>query len=221
MAQSSGNPEGPRDQRHTGPRVHEIRKYPNRRYYDTTSRRHLALEEIRALVIDGNEIRVTDSRTGEDITAAVLTQIILTLVAPTLQVCPVSLLHRLVRANEGMVKDFVENYFERTLAYFLDAQRQWEDQLSKGFKIPTVPRWPVDWSQFGTPPNPFVRPEGESSGAPEPEPSEPPPAEAEPREAPDLGQRLQELQAEIRNLQEALGQSGSPPPSPPEGASDE
>src|SRR5690242_10711594 len=57
----------------------EIKKYPNRRYYDATHSRHLTLEEIRALIQQGYDIQVVDARTSADITAQVLTQIILEL----------------------------------------------------------------------------------------------------------------------------------------------
>src|SRR6266852_910970 len=50
----------------------EIKKYPNRRYYDATHSRHLTLDEIRALVQQGYDIRVIDARTSADITAQVL-----------------------------------------------------------------------------------------------------------------------------------------------------
>ena len=61
----------------------EIRKYPNRCYYDVTHRRHLCLEGIHTLVWDGFDIRVTESESGEDITAKVLTQIIFELGSPS------------------------------------------------------------------------------------------------------------------------------------------
>ncbi|HZV34316.1 MAG TPA: polyhydroxyalkanoate synthesis regulator DNA-binding domain-containing protein, partial [Verrucomicrobiae bacterium] len=53
----------------------DIRKYPNRRYYDVTRSQHLTLEDIRELVREGHDIRVTDSKTSADITPKVLAQI--------------------------------------------------------------------------------------------------------------------------------------------------
>ena len=49
----------------------DIRKYPNRRYYDATHSKHLTLEEIRSLISEGYDIKVTDSKSGADITAQV------------------------------------------------------------------------------------------------------------------------------------------------------
>src|SRR5688572_24270126 len=88
-----------------------IRKYPNRRYYDTTRSRHLTLQEIHKSICDGYEIEVTDSRTGNDITGKVLAQIIIDLDPPKLDIFPVALLHRLLRANQQLVTDFTQKYF--------------------------------------------------------------------------------------------------------------
>ena len=74
----------------------EIKKYPNRRYYDATHSRHLTLDEIRSLVQQGYDLQVIDARTGSDITAQVLTQIILELETPKLDSLPVPLLVRLI-----------------------------------------------------------------------------------------------------------------------------
>src|SRR5437764_6986140 len=86
----------------------EIRKYPNRRYYDTTRSRHLTLDEIRSLIREGHDIRVIDSKSSVDITAQVLTQIILELETQKLDSFPVPLLVRLIRVNDQLVKDFIE-----------------------------------------------------------------------------------------------------------------
>ena len=55
----------------------ELRRYPNRRYYDSTRSQHLTLDDIYRLVRDGYSVTVSDSKSGDDITARVLTQLIL------------------------------------------------------------------------------------------------------------------------------------------------
>ena len=123
----------------------KIRKYPNRRYYDTSRSRHVTLDEIYALIRDGNEIEVTDSKSGDDITAKVLAQIIIELDPPKLTVFPVPLLHRLLRSNERMMGDFVEKYFNQPLAAFLDQQRNMEQYFRQAMGlrsgVPTVADW--------------------------------------------------------------------------------
>src|SRR5437879_1179776 len=116
----------------------EIKKYPNRRYYDATHSRHLTLDEIRALIQQGYDIRVIDAKTSGDITAQVLTQLILELDTPKLDSLPVPLLVRLIRMNDQLVKDFIEKYFNQALKSFLDYQQQVEEQIRRTHGLPPV-----------------------------------------------------------------------------------
>jgi len=132
----------------TGPatRKLEIKKYPNRRYYDATHSRHLTLEEIHSLIQEGYDLQVTDAKSGADITAQVLTQMILELDTPKLASLPVPLLLRLIRMNDQLVKDFIEKYFNQALQSFLDYQKQIEEQMRKAHGLssafpPSVTAW--------------------------------------------------------------------------------
>jgi polyhydroxyalkanoate synthesis repressor PhaR len=146
-----------------------IRKYPNRRYYDSTRSRHLTLEEIYAAIREGYEIEVLDSKTGQDITAKVLAQMIIELDPPKLGIFPVPLLHRLLRANEQLVTDFTQKYFNQALEAFLDSQRKFEQSLRQtlGLKsaTPTVADWAkVMWGPFT--PTAWSGDENASKGSP-------------------------------------------------------
>src|SRR5262245_61036886 len=116
----------------------EIKKYPNRRYYDTTHSRHLTLDEIRSLIQQGYDLRVVDAKSSADITAQVLTQIILELDTPKLDSLPVPLLVRIIRMNDQLVKDFIDKYFNQALKSFLDYQQQVEEQIRKAHGLPPV-----------------------------------------------------------------------------------
>src|SRR6516165_11637032 len=116
----------------------EIKKYANRRYYDATHSRHLTLDEIRSLIQQGYDLRVVDARTSADITAQVLTQIILELDTPKVDSLPVPLLVRIIRMNDQLVKDFIEKYFNQALKSFFDYQKQLEDQLRQAHGLPPV-----------------------------------------------------------------------------------
>ena len=126
----------------------EINKYPNRRYYDKTRSRHLTLEEIYAAIRDGYEVQVSDSRTGDDITAKVLAQIILELDPPKLDVFPVALLHRLLRANEQLVTDFTHKYFNQALMTFLDSQKKTEQYLRQAMGLQSASTPMTDWAKL-------------------------------------------------------------------------
>ncbi len=116
----------------------ELKKYPNRRYYDSTHSRHLTLEEIRSLIQKGYDIRVIDAKTSTDITAQVLTQIILELDTPKLDSLPVPMLTRLIRMNDRLIKDFIDKYFNQALQSFLDYQLQFEEEIRRTHGLPSA-----------------------------------------------------------------------------------
>jgi len=103
----------------------EIRKYPNRRYYDSTHSCHVTLEAIRDMVRDGQSVRVVDSKTSEDITARVLTQIILEHEADKLGVFPVELLTQMIRFDDKMVSEFIKNQIQTPMTAFSQFYDQW------------------------------------------------------------------------------------------------
>ena len=76
-----------------------IRKYPNRRLYDTSRSRHLTHDGVLALIADGRTVQVTDSRTGTDITNAVLLQIMIERDPSRLRAIPSALVHRAMRCD--------------------------------------------------------------------------------------------------------------------------
>lgn len=180
----------------------EIRKYPNRRYYDATRSRHLTLQDIRTLIRDGYDIRVTDSKTGADITAQVLTQIILELETPKLDSFPVPLLTRLIRVNDQMVKDFIETYFHQALNAFLEYQKQIEQRIRQMPGFPGLYPPFSAWTQAMLTPFP-TGPAAASSEKPA-GPAPTPGAEANAEELRDL---VKNLQQQVAGLQKKLARS--------------
>ncbi len=192
----------------SGPRKLEIKKYPNRRYYDATHSRHLTLDEIRSLIQQGYDLTVTDARTSSDITAQVLTQIILELDTPKLDSLPVPLLVRIIRVNDQLVKDFVEKYFNQALKSFLDYQQQVEEQIRRTHGLPSMFPSVSAWTKAML--EPFASAFGSS---PSPEPS--PPAGAEPAADPaELQRQVRELQQELARLRSRRGTRAARPRQP-------
>lgn len=126
----------------------QIRKYPNRRYYDSTRSQHLTLEQIYGLIREGYEIEVIDSKTGQDITAKVLAQIIIDLDAPKLGVFPVTMLHRLLQSNTEMVGHFVDRYFNQPLTAFMNSPWGMREYLRQASGQPNGPGAPADWAKL-------------------------------------------------------------------------
>jgi len=125
----------------------EIRKYSNRRYYDTTRSRHVTLDEIHNLIRQGHMVRVIDSKTRRDITSEVLIQIILELDPPKLELFPVPLLHRLLRSNERMLVDFVQRYFTQPLGALLESQRSMEQVFREAMGLSSPAPLVTDWAK--------------------------------------------------------------------------
>jgi polyhydroxyalkanoate synthesis repressor PhaR len=111
------------------PRTLEIRKYQNRRYYDSTRSRHLSLQQIHRLIMEGHNIRVLDAKTDEDITSKVLTQILLEFEPVKLDLFSTELLTRAIRVNDRLLKDFVDVYFRQAFEAFCGSQKQVDQML--------------------------------------------------------------------------------------------
>lgn len=115
----------------------QIRKYPNRRFYDTTRCQYVTMEEIHGFVREGYDVAITCSETNKDITVKVLTQIILELDALKGGVFPVSLLHKFLHSLEKMAANFVQHYLHRPLDSFLSSQRSMEQLVRLAMGLPT------------------------------------------------------------------------------------
>jgi polyhydroxyalkanoate synthesis repressor PhaR len=99
-----------------------ITRYPNRRLYDRSRRRYVTLPEIADLVRQGQTVTVRDSKTGEDLTRSVLTQIILDQHPERMELLPVSMLNAMIRANEAALS-FLRDYLQQSLSYLDWLQR--------------------------------------------------------------------------------------------------
>jgi polyhydroxyalkanoate synthesis repressor PhaR len=120
------------------PRTLEIRKYQNRRYYDGTRSRHLNLQQIHKLIIEGYNIRVLDAKTNEEITSKVLTQILLEYEPVKLDMFSNELLIRAIRVNDRLLKDFVDVYFRQAFEAFCVSQKQVELMLRQAHHLTSV-----------------------------------------------------------------------------------
>lgn len=107
----------------------DIRKYPNRRYYDATRSCHVTLEQMHQLVRDGHDLRIRDSKTGEEITAKVLAQVILEHDALKLDMFPPELLHQVIRSSDHLLRGFMEQFFNQAFEAFVRSQSNFREYL--------------------------------------------------------------------------------------------
>ncbi len=108
-----------------------IKKYPNRRLYDTNASTYITLSQLADLIRDGSKVEVVDAKTGEDVTAFTLTQIILEEARRKNSLLPVSLLHLFIRYGENVLSEFFEKYLELTLKSYLTYKSTFDEQFSK------------------------------------------------------------------------------------------
>lgn len=96
--------------------VIQIKRYPNRRFYDRSASKYISLEEIEQLVREGAKVEIRDSQSGEEITRSVLTRIILERQPDKMLLFPPDMLHFILRANE-VSTSFLRDYFQHSLTY--------------------------------------------------------------------------------------------------------
>lgn len=108
-----------------------IKKYPNRRLYDTEISSYITLEEVRQLVLTGTPFEVHDAKTGEDLTRAVLLQIIAEHEQHGQPMFSANLLSQIIRFYGDSMQGFVGGYLENSLQIFLDQQHKFRAQLNE------------------------------------------------------------------------------------------
>lgn len=99
-----------------------VKKYSNRRLYDTESSRYVTLEELAERVRAGADMQVVDAKTGEDLTQSTLAQIILESRGAS-KLLPVPLLLQLVRMGDDHLADFFGAYLANALELYLTVKR--------------------------------------------------------------------------------------------------
>jgi polyhydroxyalkanoate synthesis repressor PhaR len=102
-----------------------IRKYANRRLYDTSTSRYVNLEDIAALIRNGTDVQVVDAKTGQDLTRVTLTQIILEDARDEPAGLPLDLLRKLIMTSDNVRREFVKSAF--------DAYSKLQDAVQSGF----------------------------------------------------------------------------------------
>lgn len=158
-----------------------VKKYGNRRLYDTESSRYITLEDLTQRIREGAEVKVVDAKTGADLTQPTLTQIIIEgRGADTL--LPAPLLHQLIRLGDDVLADFLGRYVQGALELYLQAKKT---------------------SQTLMPFNPFAQLASFMTGGQgyggqwSPPPPQPPPAAPPPSDVESLRRELDELKKSL------------------------
>jgi len=105
-----------------------IKKYSNRRLYDMAHSRYLTIEELGELIQQGFDVQVLDSKTKEDITQAILTQIVME--RDGIYLFSSSFLHQVIRNREGILGEFFTDFVPKMLDSYLDTRDAMQRQIS-------------------------------------------------------------------------------------------
>jgi len=108
-----------------------IKKYGNRRLYDTSTSQYINLEEIASRIRRGQEVQVVDARTGQDLTRVTLTQIIVEDVKGGPGGLPLELLRQLIVASDHVGREFVMWYLQSAFSAYQKVQKSLQSGLSE------------------------------------------------------------------------------------------
>ena len=185
----------------TSPRV-VIKKYANRRLYNTASSAYVTLEHLADMVKQGVDFVVYDAKTNDDITRSVLTQIIFEEESRGQNLLPVQFLRQLIQLYGGQMQSFVPSYLEASLEAFSGQQERLREQFASSGAVPGINLWEEqvrsNLALFERAMKMFT-PFGFRAPGAEP----PPPPPPEPPRADDLQElktRMEEMQAQLARL---------------------
>ena len=99
-----------------------VKRYSNRRLYDTKQSRYITLADLAEKIREGEDVQVVDAKTGDDLTQATLTQIIMESRGAA-KLLPVPLLIQLIRLGDAALTEFMGRYLSVALALYLQAKR--------------------------------------------------------------------------------------------------
>jgi polyhydroxyalkanoate synthesis repressor PhaR len=124
----------------SGPRV--LKKYPNRRLYDTQLSSYITLADVKTMVLSAEHFEVRDAKTGEDLTRSILLQIILEEETGGVPIFSAPMLSQLIRFYGHAMQGMMGSYLEKNLQTFTDIQARLAEQ-----GLPVV-QSPELWTQF-------------------------------------------------------------------------
>ncbi|MEX1167554.1 MAG: polyhydroxyalkanoate synthesis repressor PhaR [Hydrogenophaga sp.] len=132
-----------------GGAVRVIKKYPNRRLYDTDSSSYITMAEVKKLVMGNERFVVRDAKSNDDLTRSILLQIILEEETAGVPIFTEQVLANIIRFYGHAMQDFMGSYLEKNVQIFMDLQHQMTEQ-SQGVS-------PDMWKQFTNAKSPMMQ----------------------------------------------------------------
>ena len=130
--------------------VRLIKKYPNRRLYDTMDSGYITLADVKKMILDNVSFKVVDAKSNEDLTRQILLQIILEEESGGVPMFSTQMLANIIRYYGHSMQGLMGSYLERSIATFHEAQKRFQDQAQTLYgELPKVPA--EAWAQLMTP----------------------------------------------------------------------
>jgi polyhydroxyalkanoate synthesis repressor PhaR len=118
-----------------------IKKYPNRRLYDTQDSRYITLDDTKQMVIDNTPFKVVDQKTGEDLTRSILLQIIMEQENNNEPLFNSDILSEFIRNNSQTNRDYFSSFLQASMQLFAEQQGTLVNQMDKVFKNSPMDFW--------------------------------------------------------------------------------
>jgi polyhydroxyalkanoate synthesis repressor PhaR len=116
-----------------------IKKYANRRLYDSTGSRHVTLDDIRKMIVSGDKVKVVDDKSGEDLTRAVMLQVISEQEQFGTPVLSLELLESIIRFYGNPVQEMLTRYMEQSVGSLVRQQQVMRAEMAKVLEGPMAP----------------------------------------------------------------------------------
>ena len=108
-----------------------LKKYANRRLYDTEKSRYVTLSQVSDYIHGGRQVSIFDAKTEEDVTAFILTQIVLEEAKNKNALLPAPLLHIIIRYGDNLLGEFFEKYFQQIFENFVSHKKAMDGQFQQ------------------------------------------------------------------------------------------
>lgn len=123
-----------------------IKKYPNRRLYDTQTSTYITLADVKQLVLDQTEFQVVDAKSGEDLSRQILLQIILEEEAGGMPIFTQPVLAQIIRSYGNAMQGMMGSYLEKNVQAFIDIQKKLQEQSQAFYSTNKI--GPEMWTQY-------------------------------------------------------------------------
>jgi polyhydroxyalkanoate synthesis repressor PhaR len=131
----------------SAPGLRVLKKYPNRRLYDTQTSTYITLADVKQMVLGAQDFEVRDAKSGDEITRSILLQIILEEETVGMPMFSTQMLAHIIRFYGHTMQGMMGAYLEKNMQAFVDLQKRFSDQ-SGGAAFDGQPFTPEAWTQF-------------------------------------------------------------------------